>query len=299
MVAALAEYWETRGYWTEGRAWFREALAVRREQSAWTRAEALRGAATLAVDQGDPKEAKELYKESLSLWRDLGDLRGAARALGGLSLIEYESAVTQGDLDRARRLRDESMAAFREAGDAGGVAVMSGNAGYHALIEGDRERARMMLEESLRISRELGDDHVSARALHNLAFVGLVEGQSEEVAELFVESMRLGRDDKRGLISSIVGVAALAADLGQPKQAAKLLGSVDGWLAMTGGALEPFERTLHDRTSAAVRRVLKDETFRAAWQTGRAMTLEQAGDYAAETAGAARAPRVEPSRSSS
>jgi len=193
-------------------------------------------------------------------------------------------------------LSDESLAAFREAKDAWGVAVVSGNAGYMALAEGDCARATVMLEEALRASQELGDEDAVGRALHNLGLVALVQEERGKAAGLLTQSLRLTRHNKRNVVSCIVGVAALAADLGEREQASTLVGSVEAWLTTTGGSLERFERILHERTSAAVRNLLDEKTFSAAWEAGRAMTVEQAADYAIATACAARNLVVEADR---
>jgi hypothetical protein len=59
-----------------------------------------------------------------------------------------------------------------------------------------------------------------------------------------------------------------------------LLGAVEALLERIGARLDPAERTDFDRTRAAACAQLDQATFSAAWETGRAMTLEDAIDYA-------------------
>jgi hypothetical protein len=51
-----------------------------------------------------------------------------------------------------------------------------------------------------------------------------------------------------------------------------------------GGEFKPFERRLHDETVAATRSRLAPHSFDAMRAEGRSLSLEQAAEYALETA---------------
>jgi len=64
---ALWWFWSVRGYYSEGRRWLEEALAIDGHVSPEVRAMALAGAGALASEQGDLDRAQEAYEEGLEL----------------------------------------------------------------------------------------------------------------------------------------------------------------------------------------------------------------------------------------
>jgi hypothetical protein len=59
-----------------------------------------------------------------------------------------------------------------------------------------------------------------------------------------------------------------------------LLGAAEHLLNETGASLSPLERKIHEPTQEAVRRELREERLAAAWAEGRAMSLDEAVEYA-------------------
>ena len=64
------------------------------------------------------------------------------------------------------------------------------------------------------------------------------------------------------------------------ERAAQLLGFVEAWLESNQLQLVIFDHTNYTRGVAAARAQLDEAAFNAAWGEGRAMTLEQAIEYA-------------------
>ncbi len=79
------------------------------------------------------------------------------------------------------------------------------------------------------------------------------------------------------------GFAGLAALQGQPERAARLFGAAQAALDMIGAALVQSDRAEYDRHLALARNQLSEDAFASAWDEGRAMTLDEAIDYALET----------------
>jgi len=83
MAGALQPFWLTRGYWSEGRRWLEESLAM---DSGATlapavRAKALYGAGILTRFQGDFARARMLLEQSLTVYRALADQTGVLMTL--------------------------------------------------------------------------------------------------------------------------------------------------------------------------------------------------------------------------
>jgi hypothetical protein len=72
-------------------------------------------------------------------------------------------------------------------------------------------------------------------------------------------------------------IAALAADRGQPKDAARMFGAAEALREATGLTIEhAAPRALYEQHLAALRAQLDPDTLAAAWAEGRAMPLADA-----------------------
>jgi len=89
MAGALQPFWLTRGYWSEGRRWLEESLAMDSGTALApaVRAKALYGAGVLTRFQGDFARARMLLEQSLTSYRAVADKTGVLLALAELSRI--------------------------------------------------------------------------------------------------------------------------------------------------------------------------------------------------------------------
>ena len=147
LAGIVGRFWWVRGYLSEGRGWLDEFLVAanprddRAISSAY--ALALNWAARLADKQGDYTRTAALAEESLSLFRELGDKRGAASALNILG----RAAMRQGDYARARALHEEGLALCRECGDTSGLAASLNNLGILVAEQGNYTQAMELHQE--------------------------------------------------------------------------------------------------------------------------------------------------------
>jgi hypothetical protein len=150
LAGALAWFWNMRGYLNEGRRWLEDLLARPAPAGATrARAKALGGAGLMATYQGDFDAAPARFTESVALWRELGDRRALAHAMGWLGgCSEYSRRIP---------LLEEAVALAREVGDP----WVLGLALWHLAVnvnrfQPDPERVRMLAEESIVLLREVG-----------------------------------------------------------------------------------------------------------------------------------------------
>src|SRR5262249_32937586 len=97
--------------WTRPRRW--RARAATGAARPWRR----RGWAG-GRERGDYAGSAARHEQSLAAWRELGDERGAMRALNAVAL----AAWLQGRSAEASALAEQSLAAFRRMGDGEGTA---------------------------------------------------------------------------------------------------------------------------------------------------------------------------------
>ena len=74
---------------------------------------------------------------------------------------------------------------------------------------------------------------------------------------------------------ALAALASVAAELGKPMLAARLLAATDAQLTRSGARLWPVDHIEYERTMIAVRAQLDQASFMAEWAAGRVLRLEQ------------------------
>jgi tetratricopeptide (TPR) repeat protein len=272
---ALWSFWVVRGYLGEGREHLARLLALPgAEARTAARARALHGAGILAMFQGNYGATRTLLEESLAISREFGYRRDAAWSLGYLGIAVRD----QGDCGAARALFEESLAIFREVGSTDLIAWSLGNLGLAARDQGDCGTARALFEESLAIFRELGNKRAISASMNRLGMVAHDQGDYGAARALLTESLAISWEvgHRGGLVRDLEGLAAVAVAQAQFERAARLFGGLDGLREAIGQPRAPVARSDYERSVTAARARLGEETFAAAWEEGRAMSLQEA-----------------------
>ncbi len=139
-------------------------------------------------------------------------------------------------------LNEEAAELFRERGYKGGLGMVLDNLGWAALLQGDHKRAKTSYEESLSLSKELGERMTAAESLEGLACVAGTRGEAE--------------------------------------RAAKLFGAAEALREAVGYQHTPEEGAMREPYLSTTRFRLNETTWQGAWAEGRAMSMEQAINYA-------------------
>lgn len=223
LAAALAFFWEVRGYPQEGREHLMAALGQTPAYPTEVRAKALNGAGYLAYKQGDYRSARALMDESLAMYRDLGPT--SRRALAStLDLRGYiESEV--GEYATASGLIQQGLDIMRELKDEDGIASALRDLGGCALRAGDDARAQQYLEEALPILERSGGWRSRAVVLSGLAEIALRQANYDRASELEQQSLLLRREigDKWGMAVSLGNLAWAFLKRGDTEQTVVLL----------------------------------------------------------------------------
>jgi predicted ATPase/DNA-binding SARP family transcriptional activator/Tfp pilus assembly protein PilF len=206
LAVTLLPFWRIRGHFAEGRRWL--AVASVRSADPQVRAEALSGEGSLALLQGDYRDARRVLEHALELFRDLGDDAGAARSLHALGQV----ASYQGDRRASRARFEEALEAFAPVDDAGGVAAVRHDLGRLASHQGDYAAAEASLSEALSAFRALGDIRGTADALHDLGRVATRRRDHGVARANLQDALALYSDvgDRRGIAASSYALGRLA-----------------------------------------------------------------------------------------
>ena len=236
LALALADYWDRHGHRLEGYARFQAllrlpGLAGRTK----ARATALAHSSLLSP----VLEATKAEQEALSIYRELGDLRGVVGQLNNLG-VNYRFA---GDYALARACLEESVSICRQLGDRAAVATALSNLADVRRRQGHYADAQAALEEAHDLFGQAGHTIGQAWSLNHLGDVARSAG---DLAGARVHYQR-GADLFRAA-GDVMGVARSAIDLGH---LACEEGDVATAHALFGEALDTFER-LDQRLGVAI-----------------------------------------------
>ena len=219
--------------------------------------------------------------ESLSIARQIGDQWVTANSLNMLGWVLLQA----GDYSAAQFSFEESVRLLRELGDKWLASLSLANIGLLLYQKGEYLAAAGYLEQGLEIMREFGDPRNVAEAMQGLGRVVLAQGNYPRAQLMYRQSLTIWRDlgNKRGTMMVLDSFASLAMARGTFESAVRLFGALEALLAETGAALEPHHRADFDRNLAAARAHLDEAAFHRARAEGRAMSMDQAIEYALAT----------------
>ena len=167
MVAALWRWWLHSGQLVTGRRWSEAMLEAAGGGSDFTAGRALRGAAILAAENGEPAAAIHHATQALHILERLDEVPDAALAatiLGSAQRYLGEEAEARRHFKTALRLR-------RRLGDARGEAASLNNLALLSLDSADLDEAGRLLKAALAIKRRLDEPRSIALGLCNLSEV--------------------------------------------------------------------------------------------------------------------------------
>lgn len=275
LLIAVVKFWELRGYWSEARHWVMRVLDHSSALPARLRALLLSSAGGLAMDQGDFDVACLYIQESLELYRTLGDMRSVMVMLCNLGML----AIQQEDTVQALQYMEDGLAIAREIGKAIDIAFALRNLATLRLHQGKYEQAKVYLNESLSVHRDLKNIVGIAGMLRRLGVVEYMQGNYRLAQAHFVNGLRLCYKIRSlsSMMACLAGIAAVMAEQGQLKQAARLCGAVEAIIKTAQAVHEdPVSQANFERTTTMLRARLGAAMFAALSAEGQAMSLEDA-----------------------
>jgi predicted ATPase len=271
-AAALWRFWDQKGHLVDGRRRVEDALRSD-ERPTTARANALSGAADMALTSGDIPAGGRWAREALELHQELGDSWGAAFA----RLMVAYATGREGDWPRAQELFGESVRQFRELDDPH-YALRAARAQAWAHYEGgDLDRARELYEAIIGEAREAHDPFPEGDALGILGDIAVDQGRVQEAVAPTTESYRIfsDLDDLLYIAGCVCRFARILALSGRPEIAARVLSSSTAQLGEIGAMPFYIER-IRDQTLGTLRPQLDEAAFAAAWEEGQTLAADEA-----------------------
>jgi non-specific serine/threonine protein kinase len=237
-----------------------------------------------------PAEDHAILEEALAVATSSGSPRLRQIVVGTMS----EVALEEGDFGRAMRLAEQARSLAEEVGDRRELSWTCFDVGLAAARMGEQARAEAAFTEGLSHARQRGDDPFATVNLWGLAELALEQKQFEAARLRGLEALKLaarsGDNYTAGACLHVLGRAA--AGIGQHQRAARLLGAADTrrevhhreafdyadvWYTRRKPRESMTEEIVH-----TVRHALGARRFEQAWESGSAMSLEEASAYALE-----------------
>jgi tetratricopeptide (TPR) repeat protein len=243
-----------------------QALALFGDEHPWERARALQGLALATVEL---PEALHWARESLALFRRVGDPMRVANTLYVMAARSIDAGVAN---DEVQRWMAESLVLSEAAGSEHDRAHALIGFGRLAWLRGDQDRAVQLLEECVPIMRRLGDQRCSGRALHLLGERARDQQQFARANELLRASVEAAEPAGEGtvVVDALEALAAVVSALDRPREAAVLVGAADTQRGSISSSRRPPQPPDENLRRSLVR-ALGRSTFDEARTEGRSL----------------------------
>jgi predicted ATPase/DNA-binding SARP family transcriptional activator len=217
-------------------------------------------------------------EEALALSIQLGDRWNSAFALLWLGV----GATAQEDYSLARSYLEQSLEIWRELEEKTYAAWSFVYLGEVALLQDDKPRAQELYLQAVPSLRKAQDYPFLAIPLRRLGQLAMLQDDLPNAAAFIKESLQLNWavHDYRGVGACLVALATLSLEQGENERAIKLMGVVDTVLEFIRTPFLAFDQKQYEHNISQLHDQLERPTFAKAWAQGRAMTLQQAVEFA-------------------
>ena len=290
MSGALGVFWSQK-HTAEGYRWVKQALEYRQQSVTKvqndTMAQAMFMLAMLEYSRGNWNRGDTFADESLQLFRSVGQTCGIVRVL----VTQGIEALLRGQYGIARTVADESIQLLQETQYPSFLAEAFLVLAYSFYFQGDHLQAYTLGKKGLALSQQTREFYVMMRFVHAQALFAETQGNRVDVQAMYEKGMEISRAIiKTGsllpIVACLVGMGAIGALHKQYTWAVRLWGKAEALYKANDGPsdLGSYEWlvSIMDRhlfCSKVVKIVLAqldEQTFSTIWNTGQAITLEQA-----------------------
>jgi predicted ATPase len=225
------------------------------------------------VNQGEFTKVVGLLDEVLPDARPVEQPSRIALLLLVRGIARVYSAHGQARADFA-----EALSAARAADAPLALGYVEAHYGALLCLDGDLGQARALHEEALTIARSTGDENLRGEAHHTLAIDAIAAGDAEAAAAELTAAVRHYRnlDHFEGLTRCLGALSALALDRGNPRLAARLMGTAAGVRDRFGLPPWPWVIQAESQTRKRTAALLTGDEYEAQRAVGRSRTIEDA-----------------------
>jgi hypothetical protein len=204
-------------------------------------------------------------------------------ALGiALTMAGQRTILTNGDSASGHKLIEEGVKTAHESGNRWGYTMSLLTLGMMAKFKGDYVEARRRFAACDPLFREMRDMHRVNMIRSELAHIERYEGQHEQAKaaykETIVEWKRIGHRAAIAHQLECFGSVAKVEEQGQ--RAARLFGAAEALREKIDIPMTAMEHMEYEREISDLKAGMDEKVFTSAWAEGRALTMDQAIDFA-------------------
>lgn len=220
LCTILGEHWFIRGNLTEGKEWLDLVLDQRFALSLPIQGRVLMAKGKFSYESGKYHQAQENYRESLAIYRELGDAKSMAKILN----LEGVAAMMMGYFSEAAEYHRQSLTEYRKLGVSRGIASNLNRLGFIAYCEKEFDSASKLVQESLTISSNEGDKLGEALALNGLGEIARARGEFKAAQILYEQALSIYQQfsEKYSIAVIRLNLAHTAYQLGDSQQSDRL-----------------------------------------------------------------------------
>jgi predicted ATPase/DNA-binding CsgD family transcriptional regulator len=265
IAASLRYYWITHGT-TESIRWL-DLLLAHGEASPRTQVRALSLRGWLSVLQGDPAAAMPWFTRAIATARETRQPSELAQALS----IAANAENQLGNPTDANAFLDEAEAITAAISDYAATMELVQARAVHAFFANDMDAATVTSSEGMRLSRDAGDLFYLASMLRNVGAIAVTNGDLDAANAGASEALRVARqfDDRIAEFYVLAAMSWLAASSGQPRLAARLLGSAQTIGAGAGAKIVGPHAPYQTQARESALQALGPARFEAEFEAGK------------------------------
>jgi predicted ATPase/transcriptional regulator with XRE-family HTH domain len=277
LILTIVDFYWFRGFSAEAREWMDRFIARAMEPSP-LRALLLQKAGWLTRASGDFERANILLERALNLALEIGDKNRAAWALMDLGLSLREQGNHEKEISSIAR----ALTFAQESGENRAIGVSLYNLAESRELTGDLDTSAKLWKQGLDLFRADGDQTHIAWGLEGLAGTAYLAEDYAGALKFHLESLKCKIDvmDKLGIAYSFEGLAQVAATIQAPERAVVLWGAASYLRERMNVPLEPSRENMYTSLLPLTRSQMGEEAFDRAWKKGRAITLQEAIEFA-------------------
>ncbi|GAA0363457.1 hypothetical protein GCM10009530_11390 [Microbispora corallina] len=280
LLSSLWYMWMACGFAREGRLYLERALQVS-VQASKERCKALWVLSYIRSAQGDITGAISAAEQCSTDAIQVGDSGAVILATKMLGT----AAFLQGDLKKAMALLGVAIE-FHRGGRELNPGLLPAIVELSLVLTAQEEHfeAETLLQDCLRICQDRGELWLRSYASYAMSLTHRATGRIPEAVDSARLALRLKRSfhDVLGTVMTMETLANLAVDQGDADHAAQILGAAQANWELFGLPQfgSPFFTAEHEQAVKECQRILGDDPYQTAFETGARRNLEDAISYA-------------------
>jgi len=221
----------------------------------------------------------EAAQEGLSIFTDeINDKWGLGMAYQSMARI----ASSKGDLSEKQKYFGKLMELAQDAPSSLQTGMFFLGMGMEESIHGNYETAKHIFEDGLNIFRRLRNKNFQMVMTSELGHIARHTGDMKEARGIYQETIKGWQDlgNRSSIAHQLECFAFIAVAEEEPERAIKLFGAAEALREKINSPMTGYERVEYDKEVAQLRSLLNESDFNSLWAEGRALTMEQAIEFA-------------------